>query len=144
LLTAFTFLPSRTIFVCYKSKMAKVLIIEDDDLILKTVVLKIRKEGFDVISCRDGKEGLEKLKSELPDVVLTDLMLPFASGLEVINAAKTIKEKDVRVIVCSSMGQEHAVEEAFELGADDYITKPFSLNELMIRIKKQVKAGKAW
>lgn len=119
--------------------MAKILLIEDDSLIQKTVELKIRKEGFDVVSCCDGKEGLEKLQAELPDVVLTDVMLPFASGLEVVNAAKAIAEKDIKVIVCSSMGQEEAVEEAFQLGADDYITKPFSLNELIIRIKKQLK-----
>jgi DNA-binding response OmpR family regulator len=119
--------------------MAKVLLIEDDGLIQKTVELKIQKEGFEVVSCCDGKEGLEKLQTELPDVVLTDVMLPFASGLEVVNAAKAIKEKDIKVIVCSSMGQEDIVEEAFELGADDYITKPFSLNELIIRIKKQLK-----
>lgn len=109
-------------------------------MIQKAVELKIRREGFEVISCGDGKEGLQKLRTELPDVVLTDLMLPFASGLEVVNAAKSIEEKDIRVIVCSSMGQEHIVEEAFELGADDYVTKPFSLNELIIRIRKQVKA----
>lgn len=92
-----------------------------------------------MVSVCDGKEGLRKLRSELPDVVLTDVMLPFASGLEVVNAAKAIVEKDIRVIVCSSMGQEHIVEEAFELGADDYVTKPFSLNELIIRIRKQIK-----
>lgn len=119
--------------------MAKVLFIEDDTLIQKAVEMKIRKAGLDIICCNDGKEGLEKLHSELPDILLTDLMLPFASGLEVVNAAKAMKEKDIKVIVCSSMGQEHVVEEAFQLGADDYITKPFSLNELIIRIKKQLK-----
>ncbi len=119
--------------------MNKVLVIEDDNLIQKIVELKIQREGFEVISCCDGKDGLEKLLSELPDIVLTDVMLPFASGLEVVSAAKAITEKDIKVIVYSSMGQEHIVEEAFQLGADDYITKPFSLNELVIRIKKQLK-----
>ena len=119
--------------------MYKVLVIEDDELIQKVVELKIQREGFDVLSCCDGKDGLAKLREELPDVVLTDVMLPFASGLEIVSAAKAITEKDIRVIVYSSMGQEHIVEEAFNLGADDYITKPFSLNELIIRIKKQLK-----
>lgn len=119
--------------------MIKILLIEDDSLILKTLELKIRKEGYEIFCSADGKEGLEKLYLELPDVVITDVMLPFASGLEIVSASKNIKEKDIKVIVCSSMGQEHIVEEAFDLGADDYITKPFSLNELIIRIKKQLK-----
>lgn len=119
--------------------MAKVLFIEDDSLIQKTVALKIQKAGFDVVSCSDGIEGMEKLHSELPDLVLTDLMLPYTSGLEIVGAAKSLKEKQVKVIVCSTLGQENIVEEAFQLGADDYITKPFSLNELIIRIKKQLK-----
>lgn len=108
-------------------------------MIQKTVELKFRKEGFTVICCDDGKVGLEKLRSELPDIVLTDLMLPYVSGLEIVMAAKAISEKNIHVIILSSMGQEHIVEEAFELGADDYVTKPFSLSELTIRIKKQLK-----
>jgi len=119
--------------------MAKILLVEDDILIQKTVQLKLKKEGFDVICCNDGKDGLEKLSSELPDVVLTDMMLPYISGLEIVSAVKAIKEKEIKVIVFSTMGQENIVEEAFRLGADDYVTKPFSLTEITIRIKKQLK-----
>lgn len=118
--------------------MAKILLIEDDILIQKTVGSKLRKEGFDVISCSDGKEGIDKITTELPDIVITDVMLPYVSGLEIVSAVKNIKDKDIRTIVLSTMGQEKIVEEAFELGADDYITKPFSLTELSIRIKKQL------
>lgn len=119
--------------------MKKILLIEDDLLIRKAVELKLKKEGFTVICCGDGKEGLEQLAREMPDIVLTDVMLPYASGQEIVSAVKNIKDKDIRVIVLSAMGQENIVEEAFELGADDYITKPFSLTELIIRIKKQIK-----
>ncbi|MES2701258.1 MAG: response regulator transcription factor [Bacteroidota bacterium] len=119
--------------------MAKILLIEDDPLIQKTVELKFKKEGFDVVCASDGKEGLEKLATENPDIVLTDLMLPYSSGLEIVTAVKAMEGRNIHVIVFSSMGQEHVVEEAFELGADDYITKPFSLTELTIRIKKQLK-----
>lgn len=119
--------------------MSKILLIEDDILIQKTVELKLKKEGFNVISCNDGKVGLELLTSELPDIVLTDVMLPYISGLEIVSAVKAMQEKDIRVIVFSTMGQESIVEEAFALGADDYITKPFSLVELTIRVKKLAK-----
>lgn len=123
--------------------MEKILLIEDDALIRKTVELKFKKEGFEVISCDNGQEGLEKLTSELPDIVLTDMMLPYVSGLEIVSAVKAIPDKNIPVIVFSSMGQENVVEEAFTLGADDYITKPFSLTELTIRIKKQLKRIKS-
>lgn len=119
--------------------MSKILLIEDDALIQKTVELKLKKEGFQVICCSDGKVGLEKLASEMPDIVLTDLMLPYVSGLEIVMAAKAMKDKNILVIVFSSMGQEHVVEEAFSVGVDDYVTKPFSLSELTIRVRKQLK-----
>lgn len=119
--------------------MPKILLIEDDALIQKAVELKFRKEGFDVVCSGDGKEGLEKLHSESPDLVITDLMLPYTSGLEVVSAVKAITDRNIRIVVVSGMGQEQVVEEAFGLGADDYITKPFSLNELAIRIKKQLR-----
>jgi two-component system, OmpR family, response regulator VicR len=121
--------------------MHKLLLVEDNPLIQKTVQLKFVKEGYEVICCSDGKEALESLQGDLPDIVLTDVMLPYVSGLEIVKAVKSIKEKNIPVIVFSSMGQESVVEEAFELGADDYITKPFSLSELTIRIKKQLKAN---
>lgn len=122
--------------------MEKILLIEDDALIRKTVELKFKKEGFEVICCDNGRDGLEKLASEMPDIVLTDMMLPYVSGLEIVGAVKAITDKKIPVIVFSSMGQEHIVEEAFTLGADDYVTKPFSLTELTIRIKKQLKSNK--
>lgn len=120
--------------------MPKILLIEDDALIQKAVELKFKKEGFDVVCSGDGKEGIEKVHSEVPDIVITDLMLPYTSGLEVVSAVKSITDRNIRVVVVSGMGQEQIVEEAFELGADDYITKPFSLTELTIRIKKQLKS----
>lgn len=118
--------------------MHKILLIEDDALIKRTVESKLKREGFAVVSCADGKEGINLAKAEMPDVVLTDVMLPYASGLEVVYAVKAIPDKNIRVIVFSSLGQEDNVSDAFELGADDYITKPFSLTELVIRIRKQI------
>jgi DNA-binding response OmpR family regulator len=116
----------------------KILIAEDESIMRKTVGLKLEKEGYTVIDCVDGKEALEKIETESPDVVITDIMLPYASGLEIIKAAKE-KNTAIAVIVLSALGQEKTVEEAFELGADDYITKPFNLNELAIRVKRLLK-----
>jgi len=119
----------------------KILVAEDDSLIQKTVELKLKKEGFEVVCCSDGKEALERMEEVMPDIVLTDMMMPYASGLEVVSKVKSITSKKIPVIVFSTMGQENVVEEAFELGADDYVTKPFSLTELTIRIKRLLKRG---
>lgn len=119
--------------------MQKVLLIEDDALIQKAVASKLIKEGFDTVCCSDGKEGIEKLEEEQPDIVLTDVMLPYASGLEIVSAVRALQGKRIPVIVFSTLGQEQTVSEAFDLGADDYITKPFSMSELIIRIKKQLR-----
>lgn len=119
--------------------MIKVLIVEDNPLMLKTVALKLKKDGYDPICCTDGKTALEKLASEMPDIVLTDIMLPYVSGLEIISVVKAIKDKKIPIIIFSSLGQEDVVEEAFSLGADDYITKPLSLTELTIRISRSLK-----
>jgi DNA-binding response OmpR family regulator len=116
----------------------KILIAEDEPLMRKTLTMKLEKEGFEVLSCADGKEALQMLEEVIPDIVITDIMLPYASGLEIIKAVKE-KNRKTAVIVLSALGQEKNVVDAFELGADDYITKPFNLNELTIRIKRLLK-----
>jgi DNA-binding response OmpR family regulator len=115
----------------------KILIAEDEPLILQTLELKLKKEGYEVIACVDGLDALQKIDSEQPDLIITDIMMPYMSGLEVVRKVKQdVHAKNIPVIVLSTMGQENIVEEAFELGADDYLKKPFSLSELSIRIKK--------
>lgn len=114
----------------------KILLAEDDNLIRKTIEIRLEKDGHDIISCAEGTTALENLKTNPPDIVITDIMLPSASGLEIVSAVKEVAGKPIKVIVLSAMGQENIVEEAFKLGADDYMTKPFSLTELSIRVKK--------
>jgi len=114
----------------------KILLVEDNQLILKVIETKLKKEGYDVISCENGKEAIEKITNSLPDLVITDIMLPYNSGLEIVSFVKVGLKKNIPVIVLSGMGQEKTIEEAFKLGADDYMTKPFSLYELSMRIKR--------
>jgi len=115
----------------------KVLIAEDEALILQTLELKLKKEGYTVIGCTDGMDAIQKIDTENPDLIITDIMMPYMSGLEVVRKVKQdMHKKDIPVIVLSTMGQENIVEEAFELGADDYLKKPFSLSELGIRVKR--------
>jgi DNA-binding response OmpR family regulator len=116
----------------------KILVAEDEPMLLKTIELKLRKEGYDVISTTDGREAIAKIRETGPDMVITDIMMPYASGLEIVSFLRNESVKKIPVIILSAMEQEKVVMEAFELGADDYITKPFSLNELAIRVKKLI------
>ncbi|HWB26292.1 MAG TPA: response regulator [Chitinophagaceae bacterium] len=121
--------------------MVKILVAEDDRLMLSAIEFRLKKEGYQVITCPDGKSAIANIPVHLPDIVITDLMLPYALGFEIISHIKLIREKNIRILVLSAMGQEKTVEEAFELGADDYMTKPFNFSELSIRIKKLTKQG---
>ncbi|CAM2948409.1 response regulator [Chryseobacterium flavum] len=112
-----------------------ILIAEDDELILKTIEHKLLKEGHEVILTRNGKDAIETLKTKDVDLAITDIMMPFASGIEILSAIKTMG-KQTPVIMLSSMGQEEVVLNAFDLGAADFIVKPFSPNELILRIKR--------
>ncbi len=114
----------------------KILVAEDEPMLLKTIELKLKKEGYEVIATADGREAIERIEKDAPDMIVTDIMMPYASGLEIINFIRQKMNRKIPIIILSAMEQEKVVMEAFELGADDYITKPFSLNELAIRVKR--------
>jgi DNA-binding response OmpR family regulator len=114
----------------------KILVAEDDMIMLKTIELRLQKDGYHVIVSQDGRDALQKIEELTPDLIITDIMMPFLSGLEIVGAVKSKAGKQIPIIVLSSMGQENVVLEAFQLGADDYITKPFSPKELSMRVKR--------
>ncbi|HTI10847.1 MAG TPA: response regulator [Puia sp.] len=113
----------------------KILVAEDEPILLKTIELRLKKDGHEVITSVNGREALEKIEELQPDLIIADIMMPFASGLEIVAMVKK-KALTMPVIILSAMEQENVVLEAFQLGADDYITKPFSLNELSVRVKR--------
>lgn len=114
----------------------KILVAEDEPLMLKTIELRLRKDGHELVLAHDGREALQAIETESPDLVISDIMMPFSSGLEIVSRLRTRSERYIPVIILSGMGQEKTVLEAFGLGADDFITKPFSPNELSIRVRK--------
>ena len=116
----------------------KILVAEDEPILLMTIEMKLKKEGFEVISSKDGREAIEQIKLTHPDMIITDIMMPYASGLEILNFVRQQQNSKTPIIILSAMEQENVVLEAFELGADDYITKPFSLNDLAIRVKRLI------
>ena len=116
----------------------KILVAEDEMIMLKTIELRLKKDGHEITTCSDGREAIYKIEELNPDLIITDIMMPFASGLEIIEAVKRKGNKHTKIIVLSAMGQENVVLEAFQLGADDYITKPFSPNELSMRVRRYI------
>jgi phosphate regulon transcriptional regulator PhoB len=114
----------------------KILIIEDEKDIIKMLEYNLGKEGFKTLSSRDGEDALDLTKSERPDLILLDLMLPGMDGLEVCKTLKgDTKTASIPIIMLTAKSQESDKIVGLELGADDYMTKPFSPRELIARIK---------
>lgn len=114
--------------------MHKILIVEDDSNIAIGLADNLQMEGYEAIIVRDGEEALKKAREENPGLIILDVMLPKLSGLDVCRRLKAEKNP-VPVIILSALGQESDKVTGLELGADDYITKPFSPRELIVRIK---------
>lgn len=117
---------------------AKVLIIEDDPAILFGLRENFDLEGFEVHSAVEGNLGLELARKERPDLILLDIMLPGMNGFEVCQTLRHEK-LDMPILMLTALGQEDDIIRGLNLGADDYITKPFSIGELMARAKNFLK-----
>lgn len=113
----------------------RILIVEDDEMILRTLEFRLKKDGYVIAVAKDGKEALDKIKNNLYNLVITDLMLPFVTGMEVLSFVKS-NYPDLPVIVLSGADEEGTIMDAFKLGADDFIAKPFSPGELTLRVKR--------
>lgn len=114
----------------------KVLIVEDEEDILKLLEINLRKHEYEVTGVMTGEKALEAVKNEIFDLVLLDLMLPGIDGIEVCKALKSNPlTKELPVIMLTAKGEEGDIIKGFECGADDYVTKPFSLKVLMARVK---------
>lgn len=113
-----------------------ILIVEDEKDIVKMLDYNLRKENFKVLSARDGESALDLARRERPDLIVLDLMLPGLDGLEVCRTLKKEnKTTSIPIIMLTAKSQESDKVVGLELGADDYMTKPFSLRELIARIK---------
>lgn len=115
---------------------AKILIVEDEEDVLELVRYNLEKNGYLTDSALNGRKALEKIRSKTPDLILLDLMLPEVDGLEVCRSVKKdAKTADIPVIMLTAKGTEADIVAGLEMGADDYITKPFSPRVLMARVK---------
>ncbi|MCR9014726.1 response regulator transcription factor [Aquiflexum gelatinilyticum] len=118
--------------------MKNILIIEDDRLISSLLNFRLKKDGYHVTMAEDGLTGMDAIDASEPDLIITDVMIPFKTGIEIINHARKVYPK-VPIIVLSSLGEEEStVMEAFNLGVSDFVPKPFNPNELAVRVRRLI------
>ena len=114
-----------------------VLVVDDDPVILRLLQVNFELEGIDVVTAVDGEEGLKMAQSDRPDLVISDIMMPKVNGLELLAALRSSPDTaSLPVILLSAKAQVADVQRGLELGADDYVTKPFDPLELIDRIYK--------
>jgi len=112
----------------------RILVVEDDVSILSGLSINLKVEGYEVLQAQDGRTGLQRAVDDKPDLVVLDVMLPEMNGYEVLKELRR-RRVDVPVVMLSARGQEPDKILGLELGADDYVVKPFGLQELLARIK---------
>lgn len=118
----------------------KILLIEDEELIITLLQRKLEKEGYKVFVARDGVEGMEKVRKETPDIVLLDIVMPRMGGLEVLEELRRDKKlRSIPVIVISNSGQPVELDRAKKLGARDWLIKTeFDPKEVISKVKNQL------
>jgi DNA-binding response OmpR family regulator len=112
-----------------------ILVVDDEPSVIEVVSLYLKREGFRVRAARDGREALSAIHSDRPALVILDLMLPKVDGIEIVHRLRRNKLTDVPIILLTARGQETDRIYGLEIGADDYVVKPFSPAELVARVK---------
>ncbi len=110
-----------------------VLVVDDEPQTVKYIAANLRARGYEVLTAQDGREALKTFRENLVDLVILDIMMPGPDGFEVCQAIR--RESDVPIIMLSARGQEKDIVRALNLGADDYLTKPFGVEEMLARIQ---------
>jgi DNA-binding response OmpR family regulator len=119
-----------------KTMTKKVLIADDEQNIVISLEFLLRREGFEVLIASDGEEALTKLRAEKPDLVLLDVMMPKMNGFDVCQAIRADPDlANMRVLMLTAKGREAEVSKGLGLGADAYMTKPFSTKELVVQVR---------
>lgn len=114
------------------------LLAEDDELLASLLDYRLQKGGFNVHLANDGRDVKEYLNTATPDIIVSDIMMPYFSGIELIDYVRNELNSKIPIIIISSAGNEENVLSAFELGANDFISKPVSPSELLVRIGKEL------
>lgn len=114
----------------------RILVVDDDKLMVDAIEFSLKNEGYEVITALDGQDAFEIIQNQQLDLIIADIMMPGLSGLELLNLLKIHLFKNTPVILTSSLNQGEVVSTAFSLGADDFIIKPINFDELLLRVKR--------
>jgi len=117
----------------------KLLLAEDDQMLASLLKYRLERDGYEVTLEYDGKAVKEKLDGEIPDVVIADIMMPYFSGIELVDYLRNSLKSDVPVILISAASNDENIVSAFEMGANDFISKPVSPSELLVRVSREIK-----
>ena len=118
-------------------KKNRIVLVEDDEDIAKLIKFKFKKQNLIVVWKSDGLSGLAEIQNEVPDLVILDIMLPKLNGFQILKKLKEKEQtKSIPIIILTVKSREADVVKGLKLGSDEYMTKPFHLAELMIRVKK--------
>lgn len=117
----------------------RLLLAEDDELLASLLNFRLQKGGYEVSISRNGREVKEFLNQSIPDIIVSDIMMPYFSGMELVDYVRNEIRSNIPIIIISSAGNEENVLNAFELGANDFLSKPVSPSELMVRLERQLR-----
>ena len=120
----------------------RLLLAEDDELLASLLKYRLEKAGYTVDLVYDGKQVKSSLGMEMPDIIVSDIMMPYFSGIELIDYVRNELNSSVPIIIISSAGNEENVLSAFELGANDFIAKPVSPSELLVRVGRELQKNR--
>lgn len=120
----------------------KILVAEDDIIMLETIKEQLKKDNFTILGTTDGRDALQEMGNFKPDLIITDILMPYTSGLELIGILRSEYDKKLPILVLSALDEEETVLEAFSMGANDFLSKPFKPAELTIRVKRLLNNAK--
>jgi DNA-binding response OmpR family regulator len=114
----------------------KILIAEDDALLLKALGFYLDKQGYDLSLVVDGRDAIDRIRKNSYDLIITDINMPFSNGMEIISVVRNELKLKTPIMVLTSMGLENTEIEAFQIGADEFVSKPFSPQDLGVKIEE--------
>lgn len=120
--------------------MKRILIVEDDSSLLLLLKFRFEESGYEVYTACDGEEALATLEAKKPNLIISDIMMPKLTGIEMAESVRK-SNNNIPIILLSNAGQEEMVLKAFNIGVTDFLSKPFIINELLIRVKKILSAS---
>ncbi|MBA3725008.1 MAG: response regulator [Armatimonadetes bacterium] len=120
----------------------KILVCDDERSIVRLIQVNLERQGWEVVTAYDGKEGLEKIRADKPDICVLDVMMPYMDGFEVLkNLRREPETQNLPVVMLTAKAQDKDVFEGYHFGADVYLTKPFNPAELVTFIKRIIAGG---